>query len=181
MGALSIFIEDGGFPDILQNALTDHTKMSALRRLRTWWAWSLVRSKVGSAAEMPHLMPWFSQARDAGDGVLRLQRRWFFFGQKRLRIKWNPKASKPVMDAVANKHIQLAEATGGKPIASPIWKYFQWLITPHPLGGCRVGNSPEDGVVDHKGEVFGYKNLYVIDGAIIPKALGLNPYQLQNY
>jgi cholesterol oxidase len=29
--------------------------------------------------------------------------------------------------------------------------------------------------VDHKGEVYGYKNLYVADAAIIPKALGVNP------
>jgi cholesterol oxidase len=30
-------------------------------------------------------------------------------------------------------------------------------------------------VVDHRGEVFGRKNLYVADGAVVPKALGLNP------
>jgi cholesterol oxidase len=30
-------------------------------------------------------------------------------------------------------------------------------------------------VVNHKGEVFGYPNLYVADGAIIPEALGVNP------
>src|SRR5258708_19508697 len=31
------------------------------------------------------------------------------------------------------------------------------------------------GVVDHKGEAFGHKNLFVADGAIVPKAIGLNP------
>jgi len=30
-------------------------------------------------------------------------------------------------------------------------------------------------VVNHYGEVFGYPNLYVADGAIIPEAIGLNP------
>jgi cholesterol oxidase len=35
--------------------------------------------------------------------------------------------------------------------------------------------SADRGVVDHKGEAFGYKNLYVADGAIVPKALGVNP------
>ncbi len=35
--------------------------------------------------------------------------------------------------------------------------------------------TPNDGVVNHEGEVFGYKNLYVADGAIIPKPLGVNP------
>ena len=48
-------------------------------------------------------------------------------------------------------------------------------ITPHPLGGCNMGDTVENGVVDHKGEVFGYRNLYVADAAIIPEALGVNP------
>jgi cholesterol oxidase len=30
-------------------------------------------------------------------------------------------------------------------------------------------------VVDHRGAVFGYPGLYVIDGAIVPEALGVNP------
>jgi cholesterol oxidase len=38
-----------------------------------------------------------------------------------------------------------------------------------------MGASAANGVVDHKGEVFGYRNLFVIDGAIVPEALGLNP------
>jgi cholesterol oxidase len=38
-----------------------------------------------------------------------------------------------------------------------------------------MGVSAARGVVDHKGEVFGYPNLYVADGAIVPEAIGLNP------
>ncbi|WP_375541858.1 GMC oxidoreductase [Paraburkholderia sp. CNPSo 3281] len=30
-------------------------------------------------------------------------------------------------------------------------------------------------VVDASGKVFGYEDLYVMDGAVIPRALGLNP------
>jgi cholesterol oxidase len=29
--------------------------------------------------------------------------------------------------------------------------------------------------VNHAGEVFNYRNLYVIDGSIVPEALGVNP------
>ena len=32
-----------------------------------------------------------------------------------------------------------------------------------------------DGVVDACGEVFGQKNLFVVDGAVIPSALCANP------
>jgi cholesterol oxidase len=38
-----------------------------------------------------------------------------------------------------------------------------------------MGSSAADGVVDHLGQVFGYTNLYVADGAIVPRAIGLNP------
>jgi cholesterol oxidase len=38
-----------------------------------------------------------------------------------------------------------------------------------------MSNTPETGVVNHQGEVFGYPNLYVADAAIIPEALGVNP------
>jgi len=38
-----------------------------------------------------------------------------------------------------------------------------------------MGSTPETGVVDHTGKVFGYDNLYVADAAIIPTPLGVNP------
>ena len=38
-----------------------------------------------------------------------------------------------------------------------------------------MGDSPSNGVVNHAGEVFNYPGLYVIDGAVIPEALGVNP------
>jgi len=43
------------------------------------------------------------------------------------------------------------------------------------LGGCDVGVSPDKGVVNYAGEVFGYKDLYVADRPIVPRALGVNP------
>lgn len=72
-------------------------------------------------------------------------------------------------------HKVLAEATGGKLEPQLLWMLFKDLTTPHPLGGCGMGVTASNGVVDHKGEVFGYRNLFVADGAIIPKAIGNNP------
>jgi hypothetical protein len=45
----------------------------------------------------------------------------------------------------------------------------------HPLGGCRMATTPDLGVVDDGGAVFGYEGLYCIDSSIIPTSLGVNP------
>jgi cholesterol oxidase len=48
-------------------------------------------------------------------------------------------------------------------------------ITAHILGGARMAESPEQGVVDETCQVFGYPGLWVVDGAAIPVNLGANP------
>jgi len=59
------------------------------------------------------------------------------------------------------------------------WWPFRQNITVHPLGGCRLADSPAEGLTSAQpqamGQVFGYKGLYVADGSIVPTALGANP------
>ena len=45
----------------------------------------------------------------------------------------------------------------------------------HPLGGCRMADSKDFGVVDHRGEVFDYPGLFCMDSSSIPTSLGVNP------
>jgi len=45
----------------------------------------------------------------------------------------------------------------------------------HPLGGCRMADTPDLGVVDHRCEVFGYEGLFCMDSSAIPTSLGVNP------
>jgi cholesterol oxidase len=47
--------------------------------------------------------------------------------------------------------------------------------TAHILGGCCMGTSGEDGVIDARHRVFGYEGLYVIDGSAISANPGVNP------
>jgi cholesterol oxidase len=47
--------------------------------------------------------------------------------------------------------------------------------TAHILGGCNMAATPADGVVGFNGEVFGYPNLFVADGSVVPANLGVNP------
>lgn len=56
-----------------------------------------------------------------------------------------------------------------------ITKLFKIIEVPHNLGGVPMGAGPEEGVVDHCGRMFGYDNLLVLDGSIIPVVLGPNP------
>jgi cholesterol oxidase len=115
-----------------------------------------------------HVMPWFAQSRDAADGVMSIK-------NGKLFLDWDIKASQATLDAVVSAHQKLAQLTGGLPLTPLTWTIGHDLITPHPLGGCNMGTSAATGVVDYKGEVFGYPGLFVADGAIVPKALGLNP------
>ena len=161
-----IFIEDGGFPDLakgaMERAVTSFGATEQETALIEGMRW-LVRLQM-----LDSVMPWFAQGRDAGDGVLSLK-------HGRLFLDWNVAQSAATIDAIIRTHQTLAIATGGTTLVPPAWAWSQDLITPHPLGGARMGTSAADGVVDFRGEVFGHRNLFVSDGAIVPKAIGLNP------
>lgn len=47
--------------------------------------------------------------------------------------------------------------------------------TAHILGGCPMGDAPENGVIDHRHRVFGYDGLWVVDGSAISANPGVNP------
>ncbi|MGL6222931.1 MAG: GMC oxidoreductase [Steroidobacteraceae bacterium] len=48
-------------------------------------------------------------------------------------------------------------------------------VSGHVMGGVSIGTGPDNGVVDDQGQVFGYQNLRVLDGSIIPGNLAVNP------
>jgi cholesterol oxidase len=163
----AIFIEDGGLPDFgrdfLDKLATDvHTDPRAQRL-----AASLL-PLLANGGLFRSIMPWFAQARDAADGRL-----WLKNG--RLELDWDVAASEETMNAVAAMHRKLAFLTEGIPMTPLTWTAGRDLITPHPLGGCNLGTHAGNGVVDHTGQVFNCPGLYVADGSIVPKAIGLNP------
>ncbi len=45
----------------------------------------------------------------------------------------------------------------------------------HGLGTCRMGTDPSNSVVDENCRVWGMKNLYVIDGSVMPSGGSVNP------
>jgi len=107
-----------------------------------------------------------------------------FLEDNRLRISWPDVGTQPNFARVNERIKQATTALGGTYLKNPLSNHLmgQDLITVHPLGGCIMAASAETGVVNHLGQVFSgvqgtdvYKSLYVSDGSVIPRALGVNP------
>jgi choline dehydrogenase-like flavoprotein len=45
----------------------------------------------------------------------------------------------------------------------------------HLVGGCRMGFTPEDSVVDSSHRAWGLENLFVVDGSVMPTQGAANP------
>jgi cholesterol oxidase len=68
-----------------------------------------------------------------------------------------------------------AKKTNGIPMGSLGENLLNYPTTAHILGGCPVGKTAAEGVVDETFQAHGYPGLYVIDGSIIPANPGVNP------
>ena len=78
----------------------------------------------------------------------------------------------PLANEITSK---LADKMNGTPHSLTLEVIGNTCSTAHILGGATMGRSPEEGVCDNKGRVYGYENLYVADGSIVPANLGVNP------
>jgi len=169
----ALFIEDGGVPNLAAEFIRQRLKRLPGGKLRQLW------EGLGAHADVQDpldgMMPWFGQAVDAADGELYLGRLWYMPWRRTLKMNWDYRASEATVNAMVEVHEKLSAATGGTPFVPPTWTVAKNLITPHPLGGCNMADSAERGVVDGHGQVFGYPGLYVMDGATLPRAIGLNP------
>jgi cholesterol oxidase len=92
-----------------------------------------------------------------------------------LDVDWNMAESASYFDRVRKVMRDIAAAVGGRFEDDPVW-YLSRSITIHPLGGCPMGRSKDEGVVDAvSGEVFGFPGLHIADGSIMPGPVGANP------
>ncbi|MET0410135.1 MAG: GMC oxidoreductase, partial [Polyangiaceae bacterium] len=70
---------------------------------------------------------------------------------------------------------QMSKNLGAQPQSGSLDVLLNVSTTAHILGGCPMGSSAADGVIDDRCRVFGYEGLYVIDGSAVPANLGVNP------
>jgi cholesterol oxidase len=171
------WIEDGGFPNLLANYLRASESNTTL--LGRAYAKMLIEAfghmlRDDDAEPFANVMPWFAQGVDSANGTLSLHHH-LLTAEPCLALSWDVGKSKRVIEAIIAMHERFSAATGGDAVVPPTWSLLKYLVTPHPLGGCGMADTALNGVVNHAGEVFGYRNLFVVDGAIIPEALGVNP------
>ncbi len=136
---------------------------------------SLLRGAYHGAVH--NTQTYLIMAHDDSNGRMHLK-------DDRLRIDWPGVGKQPIFE-VANQRLKEAtEAGGGTYVKNPLWSKLtkNSLTTVHPLGGCCMGENAESGAVNHKGQVFSsaqgtavYDGLYVCDGAVLPRSVGINP------
>jgi cholesterol oxidase len=101
------------------------------------------------------------------------RRPWFWPFRKFLVSKG---AKVPTYIPQANRFARkVAEVAGGSAMSMLPEILFNVPATAHCIGGCVIAASPNDGVVDSRHRVFGYRNMYVCDGSVVSANLGVNP------
>lgn len=121
---------------------------------------------------------YYVVGRDNGDGQLRLNKDNVF-------VDWPGYSSDPTRIAAEKKVKAIIERMGGVFQTNPfVMRAFGGnRIIAHPLGGCAMGETANDGVVAPDGRVFNpakgakgiHEGLYVCDGAAIPSSVGVSP------
>jgi cholesterol oxidase len=111
---------------------------------------------------------------DGADGRVTLD------GNDQARIEWTRPLvpgdrTHDLIEGIRAACRTIAEAGGGELLHDQAWTDQKRMLGVHPLGGCRMAPSSAGGVVDGQGQVFGYPGLFVIDGSILPGAVGVNP------
>lgn len=126
---------------------------------------------------MAHTQTFLVMAHDDGAGRLVLS-------NDKVRIHWPEVGDQSLFTKINRKLEEATRGIGGTYVPNPVWNPILGhdLVTVHPLGGCVMAEDGAHGVVNHLGQVFVGSNddevhpgLYVMDGAIIPRPLGVNP------
>ncbi|HEY7084084.1 MAG TPA: GMC family oxidoreductase [Hyphomicrobiaceae bacterium] len=126
------------------------------------------------------LQTFFAVSHDSASGCLMLE-------DDRLALSWPGAKDEPVYARLDAALGALVRQAGGSYVKNPLAGTMmgQQPATAHPLGGCGMGRDRMEGVVDHKCRVFDaspstgtgavHEGLYVVDGAVMPRSLGVNP------
>lgn len=108
----------------------------------------------------------------------------FDYGRSALRgFRWSLRSRIPAGEVRSPSYLPeanriakvFADVSGGVPGNALLETLGDASMTAHVLGGCVMGGSSSEGVIDERHEVFGYSGLYVVDASAIPANVGVNP------
>ena len=103
------------------------------------------------------------------------KRRWWSPFKKVLTSKNTGKKIPAYIQEANDAARSMAEKVDGIPQSAITEVLFDIPVSAHILGGCLMGKTKDEGVTDKYHKVFGYENMYVLDGSIVPANLGVNP------
>ena len=157
-------------------------KRSFANRLWMLVSWPL-REGAGLLQRQVPAGPGTSGDDPAGHADGRLRASASGFGRSlltlfRRRTVAEPEHDKPIQTEIYTGHEvvrRFASKINGMPIGNVAEGLLGVPATAHILGGCGIGTSAEDGVIDARCQTFGHPGLYVVDGSIVPANLGVNP------
>jgi cholesterol oxidase len=185
-----LYIQDGGFPQFL-SWLIHLSPINVARVLWKRWeplknfVWHYLRhtgdpnisaelAKVlGMFDVSEELFPLLGMGRDTPDGRYKISLDEDS-GFIKLNLDWRKRNSDPHFMDVRTTAKRIAREMSARFRNNLPW-YFGRVTTVHPLGGCPMGHTEADGVVDNHGQVFNYPGLFIADGSAIPNPVGPNP------
>ena len=129
-----------------------------------------------------HTMLYLCAGVDNAKGTMVFEQP-FFEPEGRMRIIWDEAGRQQVFTRLNEELRRHSRAQGASFVSNPLWSFLdvKHLMIVHPLGGCPIGEDYLQGAVDPVGRVFSgdgsvHDGLFVSDGALIPSALGVNPF-----
>ncbi|HEU4938394.1 MAG TPA: GMC oxidoreductase [Vicinamibacterales bacterium] len=195
-GGVLVNVEDAGIPAMFASIVQQTLKMLAqpsepskvVGLMSSLWNKARLPdysdpTTMQTESEMMMNICWFNcMGTDDATGTFDLH-------NGHLRLRFSQKiADHPTFHLAENILRGIATAMNGRFQAFPLWDGLQpfvsrKLVITHPLGGCPIGGSSTDGVVNAQGQVFDsqtgassvHAGLFVADGSTIPGALAVNP------
>jgi len=167
-------VQDGAYPGVLSRLVGGFDPTRHLReRLRRAWptrqSGATKRGNQGRPQRSRSIMALLLMGRDASQGRLVLDH------HNQAAVDWDNRANRYLYRAEGQVGRAVARMLGGRASDAPTWSLMRRALTVHNLGGVPMGIDSAHGVIDEYGEVHGHRGLYVVDGAAVPSATGVNP------
>ncbi len=124
--------------------------------------WMPSRAKAWMAERAQRQFQLIAMGVDQANGTVS-------FVQNRLRLNYDLNDS-PVYRTIFDTLDHLSGVSGAR-----VKFERKSAVTAHAMGGCRIGASPDQGVVDGEGQVYGSPGLFVADASVLPAPTGGPP------